>query len=364
MRKTLFEQVRFICPRCRHATREGIAQYPLKLDQVLEQEGDYILEGFLSCTNPECDSKYPVLQGVPIVLKDLKRWWHYEKSQLTHINCHSVEVRNFFKNLIIDDPLIYSERSLLSTYMELHYGSYDRIPDILKSFADPEHFWNMAINMARLASKTKYELSIDLGCSVGRYTYELAGFSNLAVGIDLNFNEVLMAAEFQRTQKMSYDRKKYGKYFEKVQIPYIPMQNVLFLVSDTLDPPFGAESFDLVSGLNVVDNVKLPLVLIGQMDAMLRQGGSLILGSPYEWRTDICEPEEWLESENMDAPVMVRHILEGKIFSKMGLHYEILEELHDVPWTLRHHDRHWSAFLVHLIMARKTQSINGHDDVV
>ena len=138
----------------------------------------------------------------------------------------------------------------------------------------------------------------------------------------------------------------------------MPPQNVLFLVADTLDPPFRADAFNLVAGLNLVDNVKLPLVLIGQMDALLSKGGTLILGAPYEWRADICEPAEWLENDELDAPEMVRQILEGKMFTRMGLKYEVLQEFFDVPWVLRHHDRHWSYFLVHLINAKKMNKIN------
>jgi SAM-dependent methyltransferase len=127
----------------------------------------------------------------------------------------------------------------------------------------------------------------------------------------------------------------------------------LFLVADALDPPFSAESFDFVAALNLVDNVHLPLVLLGQMDALLSPGGCLLLGSPYEWRTELADPREWLETEELDAPGMVRRIIEGAIFPQMGLQYEVAEEMAQVPWPLRHHSRHWSLFLVHLIKARK-----------
>ena len=60
-----------------------------------------------------------------------------------------------------------------------------------------------------------------------------------------------------------------------------------------------------------------------------------------------------LENDELDAPEMVRQILEGKIFSQMQLKYEVLQEELNIPWILRNHDRYWSLFLIHIMKARK-----------
>jgi SAM-dependent methyltransferase len=167
------------------------------------------------------------------------------------------------------------------------------------------------------------------------------------------------AAKIQRTKNIVYERRAHGRFFQDARSSYSPpSHNVLFLLTDCLEPPFSAESFDLIGALNLLDNVKLPLVLIGQMDALLRPSGKLVMGSPYEWRPQICEPREWLEGAGLDGPEMVRKILEGKMVPQMGLKYEILEELMDVSWELRHQDRHWSTFLLHLIKAQKMNKAN------
>lgn len=328
-------------------------QYPLELGEVLRSEGDFVLEGFLVCSRAQCRFKYPVLAGVPIVLKDMKGWWRSERSKLTRVTGDAAEMRKYFEDLNLNEVQYHAERNLVSSYMDLHYGGLDDAPASFGSLADPRPFWQTVVEMAQPEPETRYERSLDLGCSVGRYTFELARLSDLAIGMDMNFKAASSAAMFQQSQEVSYERRRHGRYFEEMRSSYVPPQNVFFLVGDALDPPFGAECFDLVAGLNLVDNVKLPLVLIGQMDALLRAGGILILGAPYEWRHDICEPSEWLESEEFDAPVIVQKIIEGSMFPQMGLKYEVSQGLSDVPWTLRHHDRHWSMFLVHLLKARK-----------
>lgn len=352
MREKLIEQIEFICPQCRRAGAEGIVQSPLQLDQVFKREKDFVLEGFLVCSNTECGCTYPVLEGVPVVLKDIEGWWHSEKSKLCGIASDAPEIHDYFEALDLGEPASHAETSQLSAYMDLHYGGLHDAPGSFASWADPEQFWKTVVGIA-LPETEKHPRSIDLGCSVGRYTFELGRLSDLALGIDINFSAVSSAASFHRNRKVHYERRKHGRQFEELETSYLVPENALFIVADVLEPPFKAESFDLVAGLNLLDNVKLPLVLIGQMDALLRSGGSLILGSPYEWRADICEPAEWLESDKMDAPEMVRRILEGKTFPQMELKYEVLQELFDVPWVLRHHDRHWSYFKVHLIKAKK-----------
>lgn len=333
-------------------------QASLKLDQVFKKEDDFVLEGFFVCSNADCGFKYPVLNGVPIILKDIKEWWHSEKLKLSVMSCDAPEMREYFAGLSHSEPLSHAERSLISSYMDLHYGTFKASNIPLASWIDPKEFWEKVVGILKLKNGEKYRRSLDLGCSVGRYTFELARFSELAIGMDLKFSAVSSAARFQRTKKISYERRKHGQCFERIETDYSPPQNVLLLVADALDPPFRAETFDLVAALNLIDNVNLPLVLIGQMDALLRPGGSLILGSPYEWQTDICEPKEWLETDEMDSPEMVKSILEGNLFPQMGLKYEVLEEISDLPWLMRHHDRYWSYFLVHFLKAKKIKKIN------
>jgi SAM-dependent methyltransferase/uncharacterized protein YbaR (Trm112 family) len=353
LREELFEQIELICPRCRQAGHEGIVQSPLELGQVFSREGEFVLEGFLDCSNDACGGVYPILQGVPVILKDVGAWWRSEKTGFSCVKSPAPEIREYFDGLDFNAPYSLADRNLLSAYMDLHYGEVGNKPDQLTSFTDSGRFWDTAVGMTQPESGTKYSRSLDLGCSVGRYTFELAQLSDLAVGIDLNFNAVSSAARFHRIRKISYERRKHGRAFEETETSYSPPQNILFFVADSLDPPFRADAFDLVAGLNLVDNVKLPLVLIGQMNALLGECGTLILGAPYEWRTDISEPLEWLENDALDAPDMVRQILEGNIFPQMQLKYEVLQEFFDLPWALRHHDRYWSLFLVHLIKAQK-----------
>lgn len=360
LHKYVLEEVEIVCPRCRQADAGKMIPHALELGDVFKEENDFILEGFLICSNPQCRFRHPIVQGVPIVMKNLEGWLESGGTTSASIGGDTAGMQKYLYRLQQNGAQAEAERSLLSTYMDFHYGSPDDVPEPLAPYTDPKACWQRLVETAFPEGEGKYHLSLDLGCSVGRYTFELARFSGLAVGMDTHFQKVAAAAGFQRTGRVGYKRKRRGRCYENVESSFLPVRNTLFLAADALDPPFRAETFDCVAALNLLDNVRFPIVLIGQMDALLKNGGTMVMGSPYEWRADICEPSQWLESEDMDSPAAVRKLLEGAILPEMGLTYEVVEERQNVPWMLRRHQRHWSLFLLHLLKAgKKTGKAEG-----
>ena len=178
-------------------------------------------------------------------------------------------------------------------------------------------------------------------------------FRGLSVGLDIDFGKVSAAAGIQRKRIVAYERRERGRTFRPVEGAYDPPRNVLFLVGDALDPPFPGESFDLVGALNLLDNVRVPLTLLGQADALLGTGGFLILGTPYEWRAEIADPAEWLETDALDAAALLREIVEGTAVDRLGFRYSVESEVGGLAWTLRGHSRRRTIFLSHVMRARK-----------
>ena len=355
MRDDLFDRAGIVCPRCRRPGEGGMIQAPLRTKQVCRKEGDFYLEGLLECADPVCGATYPVVDGVPVVLKDIGSWWRHAKPALSEARAVGPEIRGYFETLEGNGREEIEGRSLLGSYMDFHYGEFTGAPAAPDPAACASNgaYWETVVGMARPKSGMRYGRSLDLGSSVGRFTFEVARFSDLAVGLDLDFGKVTAAARIQRNRNVAHERREHGRSFRRIEGAFDPPQNVLFLVGDALDPPFPAGSFDLVGALNLLDNVGVPLMLLGQMDALLRDGGIMLLGNPYEWRTEIADPAEWLETETVDAPSFLRRILEGVELARTGLRFTVEEEHTEVPWILRGHARRWTLFLSHMIKARK-----------
>jgi len=356
LRESCLEEISLICPCCRRAGRSGIIQSPLVHDSVVSREAGYIIEGFLVCANPDCRRRFPIVAGVPIILKDLAAWQRTERYFFAGFGGMGAELGSFFADLAQAEPEIQSRALQLGAYLGAHYHVSGESES--KQHIGNDRFWQQLITGAAPDATAGYSRALDMGCNVGRFTFEQANFSDLAIGIDIDFPAVATAARFQRTAEIRFAYPERARKASSYLSPFAPRDNVLFLVADALNPPFPAAYFDLVSSVNLLDNVAVPLQLIGQMNALLRPGGILHHCSPYAWRANISHPVEWLETEDIAAPEMMRRILTKQYLPELDLEYEILSEIENVPWVLEYGLRQKSVFSVHMLGAGK---ISGRD---
>jgi SAM-dependent methyltransferase len=154
-----------------------------------------------------------------------------------------------------------------------------------------------------------------LGCATGGYTFELARHSQWAVGIDFNFSLVSAAALIQREQSIRFMRKRRCRHADATEYRFDLPKNVFFMVADALEPPFSAEIFDFVSALNLLDNVRFPLIrtkriicMPAPQKAMLTQLAKVNFASkaislPTNW-SDLGSqyPDAFSPSERMAPP--------------------------------------------------------------
>jgi SAM-dependent methyltransferase len=289
----VLERVGLFCTSC--AILEGkIIQHKLVLVPEVAQ-ADFIMSGRLEC--PHCGKRYPIIDGVPCML------------DVSPDNQH-----------------------LAAQYLDAHYGPINR------------RYWR-EMNDAKGTGTC-----LDVGCSVGRYTFE-CGRSGFAVGIDVNFEQLRLAARYQRSGRINYTRKRRALFSEDKKSGFKPNDNVLFLLADIHNPPFKMESFDFISALNLIDSVRFPFTALGQMDAMLKPGGTLLLSSPYTWDAEISN--DWFETEQVDPHTYTRQLLTGQRAPECGFNYRITGEKAGIPWRLRKQDTQHFVYFVDLLAAQK-----------
>lgn len=208
----------FICPVCLPV------EIPLDC-QVEEAQNNDIINGTLSCSN--CHAAYPIEEGIAFLEPTGKQPVSPKQNK-------------------------YEQEEVVASYLWSHYGDLLNDPD----WSDAYPRWSAQIQPAS-------GLGIDLGAAVGRFTFELAGKCDFAVGIDNSTAFIRTARDLMREKKTQILLKDEGHIHrrETVELPESwPQSNMEFIVADALHLPFRTYTASITSSLNLIDKLPHPLL--------------------------------------------------------------------------------------------------------
>lgn len=353
MRRRHLEALRPVCPVCRAAGGET----PLVLPDARREEDGHVVEGTLRCPSPACQREYPVLDGIPLLIANLRA---YVAGAIDQINARE-DLDAATESLLGDccgpGSSYDATRQHLSTYAWDHYGDLD-----------PREIGPIGPGSARSVLDRGLELAgvlpegpiLDLGCAVGRTTFELATRTGRpVVGVDLGYAMLRLAARALREGRVSYPRRRVGLVYDRrdFAVRFPNREDVDFWACDALALPFPAGTFAAVVGLNVLDCVQSPHDLLAALPRLLAPGGKAILSTPYDWSPAATPVEAWLgghsqrgETAGASEPVLRALLTPGAHPASIeGL--RIVAEEPALPWRVRLHERAVVEYRVDLVVA-------------
>ena len=59
-------------PHCPHCVSIGAGRHVLLLAEVRAEQGDEVISGVLHCPNPGCQLEYPIIDGMPVIVPELR----------------------------------------------------------------------------------------------------------------------------------------------------------------------------------------------------------------------------------------------------------------------------------------------------
>lgn len=301
MKKLLTEML--VCPSC--------LPDEIKLNsEIIQQEQEDIITGSLICD--QCGKVYPIENGIAFLdpMSPQKRPEANSK---------------------------YETIPALSSYMWSHYFA----------MFDEQNASDAYIKWADLI-RPHSGVSIDAGCAVGRFTFEMSQKSNFVVGVDSSLSFIQSARELMLKRQMKIAIQQEGLIAREETI-YLPQnwdsKKVEFIIADAQALPFRSKTFSSLASLNLIDKVPLPIKHLKEMNRIAKaQDAQFLFSDPFSWSTDVANEKDWLGGTN-NGPYSGRGIdnvialMKGE---KNGFLPEWRIEKHGhVWWKIRNHSNHF-----------------------
>jgi putative 4-mercaptohistidine N1-methyltranferase len=239
----------------------------------------------------------------------------------------------------------YETERLLAEYLLFHYG---RDEEILPYPGGPAAALGFARRVVAecvdFASLPPNPRALDLGCAVGRSSFELARHCDEVVGIDFSRAFIRAADELRTHGSRGYRRIDQGRLSTAcvAEVPAgIDRARVRFEVGDAGNLRRDFETFDVAVLANLLDRLPEPRRCLARLPGLLNRGGQLVIASPFTWLEEYTPFANWLggferAGRRVESFATLREILEPD--------FEFVREL-DLPFLIREHERkfQWSV---------------------
>jgi len=234
----------------------------------------------------------------------------------------------------MDENNPYETDELLQQYLIFHYATAEEQFPYGFGGTDALDFpKRCALEGADLAKLPHGARALDLGCSVGRSSFELARYCGEVIGIDYSQAFIDAAHRLAVGGRHPATRLDEGSATTQLSIeidPEIERSRVSFERGDAQQIRGDIGHFDLVIACNLICRLPEPARLLRRLPELLKPGGQLFITTPFSWLEAYTPPANWLGEGAEDSFAGLRKALEPDF---------ALEAQWDMPFLIREHAR-------------------------
>lgn len=232
----------------------------------------------------------------------------------------------------------------MSEYLLFHYGTAaETLPfegGPVSGLGYPIRCVTECVDASLLSAGAR---ALDLGCAVGRSSFELARMCEQVVGIDYSNSFVAAAEKVRSRGSLSYKRRDEGDLHTSLvalRPEGVSPERVSFEQGDAMQLREDLGQFDVVLLANLIDRLSEPVACLDSLAALVRNGGQLVVTSPYTWMEEYTPRSKWLGGVQNQARSQTT--LEG-LGGVLERHFELIRTK-DLPFLIREHARkyQWS----------------------
>ncbi|MFV0596208.1 5-histidylcysteine sulfoxide synthase [Shewanella sp.] len=242
---------------------------------------------------------------------------------------------------------VYETDELISQYLEFHYGAeYFGVPNFCVNGVQ------QALNEIQLEHTTK---ALDIGCSVGRASFELAKVFDHVDGIDFSARFIQQAYALTEQGEKRYTIRTEGdlqefKSASLAKLGYLgEAKKVNFIQGDACNLKPLYTGYDLVYASNLIDRLNDPQHFLTSIGQRINQGGYLVIASPYTWLEDYTPKEKWLGGIKVKGENFTT--LDGLTETLIG-QFELVA-VKEIPFVIRETKRKFQHSISEMTIWRK-----------
>ena len=228
----------------------------------------------------------------------------------------------------------YESDELLQQYLIFHYATGPQQFPYPFGGADALDFpKRCALESADRGKLPPDARALDLGCSVGRSSFELARYCREVIGID--YSEAFIRAAQRMAAEGRHPATRLDEGTARTQLeleidPEIDRSRVSFETGDAQNIRADIGPFDLVIACNLICRLPEPMRLLRRLPELVKPGGQLFITTPFTWLEAYTPPANWLGDGAQDSFAGLRRALEPAFQ---------LEDRWDMPFLIREHAR-------------------------
>ncbi len=192
---------------------------------------------------------------------------------------------------------IYETDQLLAEYLLFHFGSAEEILPAHQSW--PQGMMdalNFAVRTPKHFSQETVSRGLDLGCAVGRSTFEMNRTCQEVIGIDFSHAFIRAAEALRNGESVPYDRREEAAQVTRLEASISlpnPQSQIVFQQGDAMDLPEELGTFDRVHAANLLCRLPEPERLVNRLASLVKNGGELVLATPCTWLEAFTPQENW-----------------------------------------------------------------------
>jgi len=234
----------------------------------------------------------------------------------------------------------YESDAAVEQYLLFHYGTPEQICPLLPEARTACGFPTRCVSETwRHVGLQKGTRSLDLGCAVGRSSFELGRHFDEVVGIDFSERFIAAAKQMQKKRAATIRAPREGSATDELRLELpadLKTCQLRFEHGDACALRADLGTFDLVLMANLIDRLPDPAKCLARLPSLISAGGWLIITSPYTWLEEYTPREKWLDGGDRGTLEAVKEILTP--------HFA-LQKAFDLPFLIREHRRkyQWSV---------------------